>query len=820
MKRTAQIFIEGVRLDLFEDESISLNSSIQTIKDISKVYNDFSQSFSVPASDNNNQIFQHFYNSEVILRNGGFVDHQIKRSASIEIDGTPFRRGKIALEKATLKDAMPSSYQLTFYGELTALKDLFGETMLSELDWSAYNHEYNYAEVKDRIINGSIDYDVRYPLISSQRYWQYDNPALPNENIDTSAGAISWLELFPALKLRRVLETIESEFGIEFTGGWKTDARFNKHFGLFKNTNTFSYSTPAIDVDFLGTYDGVGNPVPPEDTNVNITDNSIDIDYFTWSLFGQTIDYGTHVVRATISNVSNPVATYYFDVYESGNLVSSASGSGNGNIDILSINNSNNTSLDGTYTFKFRSDSPLTADLNFQYLVEVVDPILGTIPFNWVFISCSSVATSTLQNMAVNAPEVSVAQYFGDILRAFNLTCYGVGNDQYRLETIEQWYLTGRIIDITEHTETTNIEVERIKLYKKIAFKYKECKSLVNRFFASTFSREYGDLEAVYDYEGGEFKIEVGFENLLFSKFDNTPLQVGYCLDENTNPYNPNPIILSIYPEQAVNFYLTNDITPEQVSSYVPFGQDSLVGSTNYSLNWGAEISSLLEATIGNGLYQSYYAGYISNLYNFRNRLVKVKCKLPLSILTTLALNDRLVIRDKRYIIDTFTTDLTTGVTNFELLLDFRDMLASTDPTAPIKPVLPIIAVPNVADPPVYTGCIDYYVPFINGATEVNIYECTSPLIGVTINPMVLTEAGNIEICIPDNSNPVTPLVSEQNDPYKPDKEVLFSSENGYYVQHEKGFDTLIKICIEYTTPQGNIVQPLYITQQGNILKP
>lgn len=819
MKRTAQIFIEGFRLDLFDDETISINSSIQTIKDLSKVYNDFSQSFSVPASENNNKIFEHFYNSEVILSNGGFVDHQIKRSASIEIDSIPFRAGKMALEKAILKDAQPYSYQITFYGELTALKDLFGETLLTELDWSEYNHPYSYAEVKDRIINGSIDYDVRYPLISSSRYWQYNNPALPNENIDTPGGAISWTELFPALKLRRVLEKFETAFGIEFLGGWLQDDRFDKKFGLFKNTNTFKYTTPAVDIDFLQTFDSLGDPVPDTDTNVNLEKNSIDIDYFTYSLGNgnATLDFGFHQVRATISNVSDPTVIYYFDVYEGGNLISSASSSGNSTTIVLSIQNSNNTSLDQTYTFKFRSNGPLNADLQMQY--ERVNTLNGA-GFEFVGISCASVSTSVLQNLAVNAPEASVASYFSNILKMFNLTCYGVGDNKYVLETIEQWYLTGRIIDITEHTQTTNIEVQRINLFEKISFKYKQSKSLINRFFASEFSREYGDLEAIYDYEGGEFKIELDFENILFSKFDNTTLQVGYCLDENLNPYTPEPIVVSIYEEQNVDFYLTEG-TPEQVNSYVPFGQDSLVGADNYSLNWGAEISSLLQSTIGNGLYQTYWAGYLNNLYNFRNRLVKVKCKLPLSILTSLQLNDRLVIRDKRYIIDTFTTDITTGVTNFELLLDFRDLLASSGgPGGPVKPVLPPVSVPNEPNPPVYSGCIDYYIPFINGATEANVYECTDPLVGVTITPITLSRPGYIEICLPDNTNPVKPVVNEKPYPFDIKKQVYLLSENGKHLINERGINREIEICVEYTTPKGNIIQVFTITQQGNILTP
>ena len=53
--------LEYNRVDLFDDEKISVTSSIQNINDISKTYTDFSQTFSVPASKQNNKIFKHWY---------------------------------------------------------------------------------------------------------------------------------------------------------------------------------------------------------------------------------------------------------------------------------------------------------------------------------------------------------------------------------------------------------------------------------------------------------------------------------------------------------------------------------------------------------------------------------------------------------------------------------------------------------------------------------------------------------------------------------------------------------------------------------------
>jgi hypothetical protein len=63
------------------------------------------------------------------------------------------------------------------------------------------------------------------------------------------------------------------------------------------------------------------------------------------------------------------------------------------------------------------------------------------------------------------------------------------------------------------------------------------------------------------------------------------------------------------------------------------------------------------------------------NLYNLKQRLINVKTILPVGVLTNLKLNDRLIIRDKRYIINDMNTNLTTGEVQFSLYLDFRPMI-------------------------------------------------------------------------------------------------------------------------------------------------
>ena len=52
-----QLYIGTERLELFKDETVSLTQTIQNVKDIKKIFTEFTQTFSIPASKTNNKIF-------------------------------------------------------------------------------------------------------------------------------------------------------------------------------------------------------------------------------------------------------------------------------------------------------------------------------------------------------------------------------------------------------------------------------------------------------------------------------------------------------------------------------------------------------------------------------------------------------------------------------------------------------------------------------------------------------------------------------------------------------------------------------------------
>jgi hypothetical protein len=727
--RKVQLYIEGNRIELFNDEQIQVTSSIQNVQDISKTYTDFSQGFTVPASDVNNAFFEHWYNSDIDFT----TDNNLRKDGYIEINLTTFRKGKVQLDGATLTNGKPSSYKLTFYGEGVTLKDTFGEDLLSDLDYTDYAHNFTSAEVLTRIEDANNTYDVKYPLITSYRVWEYQsqtiNAQIPNtstgtstnNNIHANAGAIAKTELFPALRVSKIFDLIESKYGITFAGAFLQDERFTNLFLWYKGKEKFVNISSAQTIDFttvtatFTTYDLTNA--------VDTTDNSIHVQYIDSNVFNQ-------VIRLNVTSVatSDP---YFIDIYQNGNLVNTIQGSGVQAYFLDFIQSV--IGLDVIYTFKVRGEGSnnLALYVTYEALYFVGTSLLN----DYVIIDASNVILSSTLDLSANAPVIKVADFFAGMLKTFNMTTYSIKDGEYWVEPLDDWYSKGAVVDVSEYVDVNTIEHARMPLYKKISFKYQDSECVLNKYFSKTFNKAYGDTTYQYNYDGGEFTVEVPFENLLQQKFTGTDLQVGYSLNAEFAPYIPKPVLLYQYNNKTCNFKYANDGGGHStVTSYTPFGQDLLYNNTDYTLNFAPETSTLLNYPIQNTLFANYYFSYLYNLYNLKQRLINIKAKLPVSLLTGLQLNDRLVIRDRRYIINEMKTNLTTGDADLQLILDFRPIVNSTNP-----------------NPKVSTegGTIKYTISLPNNAIEAT-FTCSDS--DVTFSPEPMTASGVLLITLPSGA--------------------------------------------------------------------
>jgi len=670
--RTVQIYVENRRLELFSDEKIVVNSSIQNIEDLSGVLTDFSQTFSVPCTPINNYIFEHYYNNDV----DPTIDQRLRRDARIEIDHIPFRNGKVQMELGQIKEGMPNNYQVTFFGDVVTLKDLMGEDKLIDLDYSSLDHTYSGAEIQSRIETdpSTTDYDVRYPLISSDRVWQYGDGS--SNDISVSGTAIDYTELFPAVRVKSIFDLIETKYGVTFTGSFLDTKRFTNLFMWFKNKDTYTYTTPQKAIRF-----GIGD-LPPDP----VRESEVFIEYIPpyTLLTGSYTDAVNikHNLRVEISTASS--IDYYLDVYQNGILVSSLLGNGTQTFNV--VNNAlNYFSLDYVYFFRLRSVSSatfsatITYDINYTLVQWSGAAIIASANFTDTYsdTTAASFTTDADTDLQSLCPDMKVVDFFKGILNVFNMTCYATDLTTYKIEPLDNWYNNGIEWNITEYLNSDEITYARPSLYKKINFEWEQSMSFMNREFYDLFKREYGSLNAMFDFDGGEYTIKVPFETQLPTKFTGTNLQVAYSLgtDPEYKAYIPKPTLMYMYEQQTslVDFYFHDGSTANLISEYMPFGQDVYFNQNENTLNFGSEISSFTLDVEDLSLYRNYYEAYMLNLYNPKTRLVTCKCNLPLSILTNINLNDQVIIRDKKYIINEMSSDLTSGDVQFTLLSNWRD---------------------------------------------------------------------------------------------------------------------------------------------------
>jgi len=650
---------EPQRVELFSDETISVTSSVQNVNDISKVFTDFSQSFTIPATPYNNRIFKHWYENS--LDNG--FDARTRKNAYIELDYASFRKGKVQLEKASFKNGQIDNYQITFFGALVSLKDTFGGKFLKDLNLSAYNFSYTGTVVKNRVIGGAGN-DVMFPLISSLNVWTYNTNGTTKDNWDIKKNThpIYYSDLFPAIRVKRVFDAIASSLGVTFQGDFLNDTRFTRAFLWLKNSEAFELKTVANKLNFQTSTSTTGTQG-------------------IFNVFSDTLNYvkptapeyqaqSNITITFSVPSIGQDAQEFFFYVYKDGVVVNTQSYLTQITPMYLEVPLGDS----GAYTFYIASKAAISFTSVYYYETGTLIGGTYTKVSDLTVTQSTTQTTTTTMDLAQYMPEMTIEEFFSGILKMFNLTCYSDVPGVYKIEQLEGWYSSGTIRDITEFIINDVIDIERSKPYKKVNFKYQEAESFLNVEFMSRSKVPYGDLYYELENDGEEYSVELPFETLLHNKFTGTNLQVGYALKPSFIPYIPKPVILYDYgTTQTVSNYHFNDgtSTTNETQANI-FGQDTLISSVDYTLNFGAEQSTYTGAIENESLFNNYYANYLENIFGVKSRIVKVKAMLPISLLTNLKVNDRVIIRDKRYIINQFTTNLTSGEVQFELLTDFR----------------------------------------------------------------------------------------------------------------------------------------------------
>ena len=717
------IYVNGSRLDLFDDEEITINLSVQNVQDISKVFTDFTQGFTVPATPTNNAIFQHYYRTDItssnltqntllngeslflsykfrLLKDGGVVeaaaccaaelddlggsyvsnssvvtfDGRLRQEARIEINSLPFRTGVVELENVQLKGTEPYAYTMTFYGDVVTLTDLFGEDYLYDLDFAEFNHEYTDTVVFNKLTTND-DTGLFYPLCSPVKNWFYQSGSgsgADNENnIAHKTGGVGqrgirYYELKPAIKVQSILNAIAAQYGITFNG-------------------SFLSATPFVDLSlWLHRFEGYlfagSNDIAWQLINFNRTTGGgteFNLTTETWNV----VDTDFYQLAVTITNVGAP---YELGLFTNGVLVSSVSNAAHAASSVTHTFIGLGFNAGDAVQLFIRPSTPVS----FNYRVddyEAIDASTSTKRFE-----VDQTASATYSFLVVVSdimPEIKVKDFLAGILKMYNMVIVPTTSTSFLLQPLEDWYAAGTDQNYQTYLDITEYVVNRPPLYREIEFKYQETQAILGFQYLQTNNVGFGDLNNTFAFDGDEFLIEVPFECPLFERL--TDLHTGGLTnvlvyksitseaneDGTFNPYLGAPVLFYGYFDDynltANSLTFVNaDGSHEQVTVawYANTSNRYSSAGASHAITFGADIDPYHLQSVNQSLYNNEWADYITDLYNKQRRLYNVEAVLPIGKIITLNLQNAIIWNNTKYLINNVNLNMTTGKATFELL--------------------------------------------------------------------------------------------------------------------------------------------------------
>jgi len=699
-----------VKVDMFSDENVTLTQVIQDVRDIDKVFTDYSQTFSLPASKINNKLFQHWYNPDI----DGF-DSNIQSEAIIELNYQHFKSGKIQLQEVKMKNNKPSVYKITFFGKTVSLNNIFGEDQLDDLVWlNNFTFANTPANVKDGLNLGldftvdSVSYTdaIIHPLISRKQRYIFDstgnntdpgNLSAANASEHNKRGVLPE-DLKPAIKASLIIKAIEEQYNLTFkTGEFFDSAAFsNLYLWLNRKIGKYSFifditgntaftcadvtagscaffsSTPSALFN-NGKYSIEKTSTPDLETFQYITKVIPTATYATTNYTVEVINALTDTIEATLTSSGTDSVGVVLDL----------------STDPMAIGE------------KKELVTRVTCDSNFEFTSEIETFVLDLTGSGFIYAAkhtSTSTIAATAQDFAPTQeiPEIKVLDFLKGLFKQFNLTAFLDRDDKIVVKTLDSFYSDSTTThDISQYIKTDDNTVSEALPFSDITLQYPEPNTKLALAYGNIHNNRYGKL----DYQanasrGATYKVETPFGHMLYERLQDlddesyTEIQYGLSVNESDNEVLPKPLLFyGIYQSSisdAINF--VDSVRPEDgglapsgtryslTDYWMPHNSSELGTSSTapaYNLNFGSEINSYTLTDYGgnnNSLFQLYYQNYILRVFNTKTRIFKYKAILPLKFLLAYSLADKVFVNGRAFTINKITTKLQTGESSLELL--------------------------------------------------------------------------------------------------------------------------------------------------------
>ena len=705
MKVSLQLFVDGQQVELFEDESITLTQSIQDVRDIAKIFTEFTRQFSVPASKNNNRVFQHFYNQDIV----DGLDARQKIDAVLYLNYQLFKIGKIKLKGATLKNNKPHTYRIVFFGNTVNLKDLVANTNIGSLNLlREFTFQYNSTNIKSALntpIDITVDDEVFkdaivFPIITHTQRLIY-NSASTAANTTTLANVyysgnnhgLELGQLKPALNVYAIIRAIEKQYfkpqGYSFSTDFFYDLNpnlsglymwlHNKSGELFQDQKKIESFTNYTHISGLTTV-------------VNVDTNSFESPSRNAGKKERERDR-----RLSFKVTPSGSQKYTIYLYKDGEIFKTYENLSGTQTDIESAL----ILPKGIYSFAITSSGSGTFTLEARVAFQRKVFGVGTTTVSRNFSCTATVGTDVTLDFERYIPEMPIMDFLTGIFKMFNLTAFIQNDKTIKIQTLDDFYASSaNSYDITKDLDKESSMVDTVMPYRQISFDYQGRESFFSINHERQFYKNWGSVD--YDatqhpsppdnvLDGSVYKIEIPFEHHKFEKLLNvnggaeTNIQWGWSVDDSQSPYLGKPLLF--YPVLSSGTALSVIDLEGSVSSmssyFIPSNSINLTkektvdGKTvdsSDNIHFNGEVNEFALVPFETTLFEKYYKTYIEEVFDLNRRLTKVKAYLPYGTLLNLSLADIIIIFNRKYKINKITTNFETLVSNLELINTHKEI--------------------------------------------------------------------------------------------------------------------------------------------------
>ena len=557
--QSIQLFIEGERVDMFKDESVSITQSIQNVKDIAKVFTEFTKTFTLPASKANNKIFKHYYNFDIT---GGF-DARTKKSATLELNNLPFKKGKIKLNGVDLKNRRPKSYRVTFFGNTVTLKDLLGEDKLSALsELNKYNHVFAKDDIKrslqrdqSTLTTGTVDSISGVSIQDSSGFGSVSVGDLITNTTTNESTYITGVPVSTTLTLNEQIFTASDGYEVSnhilapiithtkrlfYDSNGNDDNTGNLHYdsgekhGLAWNELKYALRVHEIikaiedrysitfSTDFFNTTNDVYHDLYMWlHRKKGVVSSGSQVPVFTNLINGWTVGTGTTTPSGR-TNSSKMVSTSVLEITNNNltalqlNLQRSTTTPYDvkmvvdGFLVVASATNVTSTNLTLTSSSLFSTvittGRQVTATLTYESALSFTDIIWST---QYLQSAVTVVTTHSTGSYTANTefefaiteqiPEMKVIDFLTGVFKMFNLTSFVEDDGTIYVDTLDNFYTNKKSIstayDISEFVDVNKSQVNVALPYREVSFSFEDTKTFLAATHNQLFGQEWGKTD-------------------------------------------------------------------------------------------------------------------------------------------------------------------------------------------------------------------------------------------------------------------------------------------------------------------------------------